>query len=317
MKPVFILGPGRSGTTLLYKLVCAMPDVAYLSNYQRRYPRTPLWAALQRTVRSAYGVKRRTWFQDGGGANLVHGDSWIQQMVPKPVEGESVYQACGGGGLDGLDRPLDDQVARALQRRLGAICAAAGQPVLVSKRTANNRRVRQLLQAFPDARFVCMLRDGRAVARSLVRVRWWSDHSLFWCGRTPRELVAEGQDELALAARNWVEEMAVMEEGLRLIAPARLLLLNYDELLAQPRASLQALHDFMQTGRELPPAYWDFVASLALQPTAADWLQRLPGEERERIDAIQQATLERWGFALNGGGPALPAWSDTGAAVTG
>lgn len=313
MTPVFILGPGRSGTTLLYKLVAAMPDVAYLSNYNHRYPGAPWSAVLARTLTSAYGVKRRTWFQGEGAANLSRGRPWYQQLVPKPVEGEAVYQACGVPELEGLDRPLAAAAATLLRQRFAAICAAAGQQVLVSKRTANNRRVPQLLQAFPDARFICLLRDGRAVARSLVRVRWWADHTLFWCGRTPRELVGEGEDDLALAARNWVEEMAVMEDGMRLIASSRLLLLHYDDLLARPQASLKRVHDFMHPGSGLPAAYWAFIASMALEPTAADWLERLPAGERERIETVQQPTLERWRFGV---GSAGPIWPSTGLHAT-
>jgi hypothetical protein len=305
MTPAFLLGPGRSGTTLLYKLVSAMPDVGYLSNYNARFPRTPSWAVLGRLFDSAFGLKRFAWFQDEGGAYFNEGRTWLRRIVPTPVEAEPVYRACGVPEVEGLDTPMDAASVGLLQRRFAAIAAAGGWSVIVSKRTANNRRVAQLLQAFPDARFVCLLRDGRAVARSLVRVHWWADHTLFWCGRTPRALVAQGEDELTLAALNWVEEMAVMEAGMRLIPPGQRLDLHYDELLAAPRACLARVHEFLGTGNVLPPAYWAFIESLGLRPAAPDWLTRMPAEERDRIEAVQHATLQRWRFG-GSGGPAFP-----------
>lgn len=312
MTPTFLLGPGRSGTTLLYKLVAAMPDVGYLSNYNARFPRTPLWGLAARPISHAFGVKRFAWFQDEGGAYFNEGRPWQQRIVPTPVEAEPVYRSCGIPADEGLDRPLGAEAVERLRKRFRDIAAATGRSVLVSKRTANNRRVAQLLQAFPDARFVCLLRDGRAVARSLVRVHWWLDHTLFWCGRTPRSLVSEGQDELVLAAQNWVEEMAVMEQGMRRIPSVQRMDLRYDELLADPRACLARVHAFMQTGRELPSAYWAFIDSLALRSTAADWLARMPADERSRIEAVQRDTLVRWRFSEAGAVPALPASAASG-----
>ncbi|MHC4822249.1 MAG: sulfotransferase, partial [Planctomycetota bacterium] len=39
-RPIFILGPHRSGTTLLYKLLGRHPDVAFFSDADRRLQRS-------------------------------------------------------------------------------------------------------------------------------------------------------------------------------------------------------------------------------------------------------------------------------------
>ena len=44
---VFILGPARSGTTLLYKGLCLHPDVAFISNWSARFPRLPVVAGAE------------------------------------------------------------------------------------------------------------------------------------------------------------------------------------------------------------------------------------------------------------------------------
>ena len=33
----FLVGAGRSGTTLLHKLLCLHPQIAYISNYENRF----------------------------------------------------------------------------------------------------------------------------------------------------------------------------------------------------------------------------------------------------------------------------------------
>jgi|SRR5215218_10657530 len=46
--PLFLVGVPRSGTTLLYKLLCLHPDVAYISNWMRIAPGVPALALVNR-----------------------------------------------------------------------------------------------------------------------------------------------------------------------------------------------------------------------------------------------------------------------------
>ena len=41
----FILGPARSGTTLLYKVLCLHPQVAFISNWRSRFAGLPAVAS--------------------------------------------------------------------------------------------------------------------------------------------------------------------------------------------------------------------------------------------------------------------------------
>ena len=49
--PIFIIGCGRSGTTIVYDLLCEHPDLAWFSNYAQRWPAVPQLAALSRARR--------------------------------------------------------------------------------------------------------------------------------------------------------------------------------------------------------------------------------------------------------------------------
>src|SRR6202035_2477728 len=102
------------------------------------------------------------------------------------VEGEPLFRHCGMVQFEWEHEatPLEQQ--KALRRSFSAIRRSSGAVVVVNKRIANNRRIPQLLAAFPDARFVSIVRDGRAVAYSLSRVDWWDDDIVWWYGGTPR-----------------------------------------------------------------------------------------------------------------------------------
>src|SRR5690606_15399375 len=92
--PVFILGSGRSGSTLLYKMLCLHPEIAYISNWDARFPGSPLCMMLGRLTRGRYALNLWSWFDRCGHAN-DHDRSLLRKLVPTPVEGEPFYRHCG------------------------------------------------------------------------------------------------------------------------------------------------------------------------------------------------------------------------------
>lgn len=290
-KVTFLLGAGRSGTTLLYKLLSAHPDVAYLSNYHNRWPELSSTALLQRLLNLFPDVKRQSWFKKDGGAYFNEQRKWFQTMIPTPSEGESVYRACGL-----TIRPnVDERMVRCMNKKFERIRRLVGAKVLLTKRTANNRRIPALMNIFPAAKYIHLIRDGRAVAYSLPRVAWWDDHVLFWAGKSPRQMVMEGFDPLVLAARNWVEEMASLESGLALIEPEKVLEVNYKQLLQNPLVEIERMIEFMGAGSPLPGDFRELVKSLQLRPRSEPWIESWTDEEKQKVNQIQAATLHRWG----------------------
>ena len=140
--------------------------------------------------------------------------AWRKQLFPRPVEGEPFYRSCGIAVPDSAGRPDMGRLQR-LPGMLGAVCRYGGGRVFVSKYLANNHHIPALAELFPSARFVSIVRDGRAVACSLSRVYWWPDLTVWWYGGTPGRWQAEGRDPWELCARHWVRELAVLEQGWR------------------------------------------------------------------------------------------------------
>lgn len=293
---VFILlGAGRSGTTLLYKILAAHRKVGYLSNYQNRYPTLPSTAILHRVLNYFPEVKRKAWFKEGGGAYFNERREWLTSLVPTPSEAESIYQACGLPLTPSEDYKPNDITTECLAQCFEKVKKASGASILLSKRTANNRRIPQLHQMLPGARFIHLIRDGRAVAYSLPRVAWWDDHVLFWSGRTPRQMVAEGADPLQLAARNWVEGMSSIEQGIRALSKDIVLEVRYENLLLRPRDEIQRMLEFMGVP-EPDPAFNRLVETLNLRPRKEAWLSGWSEAEKALVHALQRDTLRRWGY---------------------
>lgn len=294
---VFILGSGRSGTTLLYKLLAAHPAVGYLSNYQSRFPALPGMALMHRIPQHSLALKRKAWFGGQGNAYFEGRRKWSQFWVPAPAEAESVFTHAGIPSTPAPDFILGEPGLSRLRQGFEHVLHQGGGEVLVCKRTANNRRVAVLRQAFPRCKFIHLVRDGRSVADSLVRVGWWADHQLFWAGKTPRELQAEGASDLHIAARNWVEGMYQIERGLLQIEASMKHTLHYEQLLADPHGELRKLLRFMGVQAFADPQYEAFITSLSIKPVEATWRRKWSEEDCESVTALQRDMLARWGYA--------------------
>ena len=288
---VFLLGAGRSGTTLLYKLLSLHPDIAYISNYENRLRFLPVgW--LHRFIKRRMDLKLGAWFNRGNAYFIRR--PLFKKIIPTPVEGEPVFARCGLPLTPGENYFANDAVAHALRSRFSTIKKHFGAKVFLSKRTANNRRVNVLRRIFPDAKYIHLIRDGREVAHSLERVEWWDDHVLFWDGRTPRDLERAGDEKVIVCARNWVMEVAELENSLASIEENQIFTLHYESLLRDPISQLGAILDFL--GLAMPVEYVHAIESLRLRYRQANletlWTEsQLAGVIRE-----QRSTLQRVGY---------------------
>ena len=110
---VFVVGPARSGTTLLYKALCLHPEVAYISNWRSRVPWLPGVTILNRVASRMPSMQRRVWFGWGSNAYAYGRVRSIRdRLFPAPVEGEPVYTRAGVARPGGpVPANVDPQVA--------------------------------------------------------------------------------------------------------------------------------------------------------------------------------------------------------------
>lgn len=290
----FVIGPARSGTSFVYRTLCLHPEVAFISNWYARFGRAP-FALLTRATRWAPDLSRRVWFGEEGDAyRYGRPRPWWERAFPAPVEGEPVYTRAGVGRPGG---PTPAAVAPevALPAAFDTLRRLGGGSCVVSKRIANNLRIPLLARIFPEARFISVVRDGRAVAASLARVDWWEDSFVWWYGGTPRRWREAGRDPWEICARNWVEELRAIEEGLRSVPSGQVLRLRYEDLLADPIAGFDRMATFL--GLPPDPRWRRSVEQLALRDRAEGWRKQLDPATVERITAIQRDELQRYGYA--------------------
>ena len=170
-----------------------------------------------------------------------------------------------------------------------------GAQRFVNKNTRNSRRLRYLHGIFPDAYFVHVLRDPRAVVASLMKVDFWPDMALWWHeDKTPRQLVAAGAAEAELAATHAgvrsVERLLADKDALD---PARYLELRYEDFVADPEGALGTIFAFAGLARCVR------VPAQLVRNQNDKYRSRLSPEELETVGRIAGPLAERVGYDLH------------------
>lgn len=294
----FIIGAGRSGTTLVYKTLCLHAQVAWISNYLAKMPSVECLGLLNCITRFVPQAGLAAWFDKSGNA-FLHGRSLLLRFVPTPVEGEAVYSRCGIPLHPKPNWRISRQQTDCLRRVFKRMAGLQRCKVLVSKRTANNRRIPQLLNAFPDAKFIHIIRDGRSVARSLLKVAWWPNMKLWWKDQsTPMQWQKKGGNQLELAARTWVAEMQEISAGIKLIPDSQIMELRYESLVANPIETLRSvarfidldnIQEWLQHVREIN--FYNGNKGRAIRDSIA-----LNDADRYLLERIQADMLRRYGY---------------------
>ena len=174
--PLFIIGPPRSGTTLLYCVLTSYYRLAYISNFSEHYFRTPVVGAMLERLLEVPAGKSGYHFEygyiSGPGAPHEAGRFWAE-----------IFPASGKGYVARGTTPA----ARLQQLR----AATAGitriyKAPVITKSVNNSLRISPIMEALPEARFIVCHRDMTENAISILKARkarnalqtvpdaWWS-----------------------------------------------------------------------------------------------------------------------------------------------
>ena len=283
-RPLFIVGCGRSGTTLLYDMLAPHPELAWFSNVTQRLPRLPQLAVLSRA--HALGALRTSDLK----------------FVPRPREGHRIWDSVrsahpgDNGPLGAADASAEDIAG--MRRVVATHVRWHGRTRFMNKNTRNSRRIGLLDAAFPDAIFVHVVRDPRATVASLLRVAFWPDLPIWWTGdRTPEELHDAGWNPVRLAAEFWTREVSQVVEDLGSLDRSRSMTISYEELVEDPHRELQRLleHAELSIDRRFAATLDEHRAS----SRNAKFREDLDAREVEAVEEISGPTAARVGYRLS------------------
>jgi hypothetical protein len=240
-KPIFIVGAGRSGTTILYNLLSTHSELCWFSNYISKYPHFKQLFFLNKLLDVPFlGIKLRS--------NIIYSKG--PKFSIKPVEADRIYHNfCGFIPSKKMtENDFDKNIDNKFKELIRDCIRMTGNKRFINKQTSNIQRIRLLNVMFPDAQYVHIIRDGRAVANSLLNVSWWNDNKIWWLGKKPPDWQARGKDPIELCALSWrknVEEILVNKH----LFSDRYIEIRYEELVKNVKKTIFKITDFCMLKR--------------------------------------------------------------------
>ena len=170
--PIFIIGPPRSGSTLLYQLVVQRFDVGYLSNRHCRYYGAPSLVESRTRTRPPEELSSRYGRTTGPDAPSECPEYWYRffRRSPQYVSREE----------------MPERERLRFRSSVRSLAEAAGRPV-VFKNLICALRLGPIADALPEAVFVRIRRDLLATATSLLagRKALYGDYDHWWSSEPP------------------------------------------------------------------------------------------------------------------------------------
>ncbi|MFP4579082.1 MAG: sulfotransferase family protein [Candidatus Sumerlaeia bacterium] len=286
-KPIFIIGVGRSGSTIFHRLMSYHPRCAWLSTrLGNKFPHRP-------------SINRR-----------------MMQFLDYPVVGPFLRgridpgecysfweHYCTGFSTPCRDLRQDDVTHRNKSRVRKALSQLISpkRPRLLLKITGWPR-IGFLREIFPDARFIHIMRDGRAVANSMINIGFW------WGWRGPAnwrwgELSPEFQAEwekhersfLALAAIEWKILMDSFDKAGAGVSEEQLMTVKYEDLCEDALGMTRQVCDFCDLD-------WDSrlearIRKSPMRNTNHKWQSELTDSQQAVLNDVLGEYLRRYAYA--------------------
>lgn len=268
--PFFIIGAGRSGTTLFSKMLNKHPNLAVPPEshfFKVFYPLLPYYGDLDNAANRARMI------------DDILASYFVRRWVPKVDRQQfeaNIEHNDFGGIFDALMRTWAQQNGKS---RWG------------EKTPQHLHFTREIQQYLADAKFVHIYRDGRDVAISSIKAGF-------------------GAKTIYGAARRWVAEMDIMARVRGKFGADTLLELSYDDLLDDPKGTLERLCAFL--GEDYDDAMlefyqentWEAVSSAyeknldqpLMRTNKQKWRAEMSNEELRVFEAVAHDMLKQMGY---------------------
>jgi hypothetical protein len=232
VKPVFIIGAPGSGTTLMYDTLCTHRDLAYVTLNMLR-------AGIHKHGRFV-GDSRTALFKM---QTLLHRD----QASNVPHEANAFWLRYFGTYNYMTENDFVPEMATYYRKNVLAVQNLWKRPRFINKNLQHCVRVRILDRIFPDAKFIHIIRDGRAVAYSIMNKKGEANPTMFLLSL--KKILGDrhrpNRSELFNYGRAW-SELVKMARGASAFGPGRYYELRYEDLISQPHDELKKVADFCE-----------------------------------------------------------------------
>lgn len=280
IKPIFIIGTGRNGSTILHDIFTYHPEMSWPSTLCNDFP------------------------------EHISFHKMFIKLIDCPVIGTLLRKKFSASEayplwnmmFRGFGRPYRDLVASDLTNRakkkmhqyFGQMLTDHRDRLLI--KITGWPRIGFLNEAFPDAKFIHLVRDGRAVSNSMLNVDFWDGWHGPWnwrWGKLPKQYEREwynyDQSFIALAAICWKMLIEATERAKQKLEPDNFFELRYEDFILDPVETFSDILYFCEL--EFPHRFNKHITTIPLKNMNFKWEKDLNTNQQEIIEKILKYKL--------------------------
>jgi hypothetical protein len=318
-RPIFIVGPYRSETTILQEIITSHPDVGYFWYLTNIFSCAPVFSYYTTQFLCKVGLLHRDPIAP------VHNPA-IPTQILSPFECESVWlptghslwnETCRNMLLDAdfSDLPFERHLRRLIRSHL----FVSKTTRFLNKNPVNSLCIAYLNKLFPDVRFINIVRNPLETAishyRTAARVEKAFDknertryifHQHLYIDMLSRRIrtsvqpdtqALDGEHPLLGIASQWVGMQQAVLNAVTANPNISLLDIRYEDLVHQPAQTLDQVWGFLELeGEEAATVTTKYIACLSPRPPV-----ELTSEEKNylpRILEILSPTAGHLGYSF-------------------
>jgi hypothetical protein len=270
--PIVVHGQGRSGTTLLVRLLALHPDLAWFNQFNGKWPGHPVLGVVNRVANIRPATNR---FRD---------KPWFPQASEAIGEWDRDFPGFWANSTD-WEPEVDPKSVEAFNRRIEATRRWHGKPGFLTKYTGYPRYdfVHAVL---PAAQIVHIDRDPRAVVMSMIKQRWgYKQRPEDWAALTPIDRIDLAGNRML----RWNAQMVKYEAGCDYRN------YRYEDLVRSFDGTLRGM--VSDLGLTWSRAFERRLRDYDVHMRIDDWQSRVTDDERAHLEELLAPVIEARGYA--------------------
>lgn len=296
--PIFIIGFWRSGTTHLHNLMVKDPQFGFVSQFSVAYPQSFIVNSWMKNIAARFVPKTRPMDNMPLAFDLPQEEEFaLCSMLPASFYHAFTYPKKAGeyfdkyAMFDGVSSEMKKEWQSYYTYFLKKTTYVNHGKQLVLKNPVNTGRVKQILEMFPEAKFIHIYRNPYEVYMSNVNF-----FNKFTLGPTLQDLPDSSEMEQNVIHR-YKKAMERYFKDSNLIPPGNLVETRYEDLIESPkeilqniysRLNLQGLDDTIGNMRNYLAGLTDFKRNK----------HNFSPEVIERIKREFDFTIKKWGYTV-------------------
>jgi len=285
--PIFIVGTGRCGSTILNKLLAEHPNLGFLTTASVVFPSN---IQLQKLILQLW---QNPIFGPLLRLRVIAGEAW--PFWDQYIAGFSEsYRDFGATDV------TKKQIQR-LRQEIPTLLSIKRHRLLF--KFTGWTRIGFIKEVFPDAKIIHITRDPRAVVSSMLHIDFWKGrmgpYRLNWGGLTPNELEIwnhYNQSFIALAVIEYKRILEAYHESTNILSPEDkrdILDVSYSELCDNHLEQMTKILDFCELEKD--PKYIQKISSYKVRNQNHKWKEYLTKQQQEQLETVvNELNLNRY-----------------------